>query len=76
MKIPFSKKIEAIIVQLLVQLPEKFLCVTVVTKTYPNLVILRSFLKIGKKNLKKVHIDSEKLKYSFGIKRKRYSDYL
>ena len=48
LKIPSTKKIEAVISKLLVQSLEKFLLIwNRVTKTNPNFVNFRSFLKIS-----------------------------
>ena len=51
---PFSNKIEAITVQMLVQALKKILvCDMESTKTYPKFVTLHSFFKIVKKKLQK-----------------------
>ena len=72
----FLKKIEAITVQLLVQSPWKFLCVTwnLRTKIYLKFVPLRSFFKIFKnvKKIEKFQINSKKSINAFKIKEENY----
>ena len=73
--IPFSKKTEAIIVQLILHLSGKFLRAiwNFVTKTYIKFVKLRSLQSFQKKihkrkkRIEKIHMDSEKLINSFKI---------